>query len=239
MIRGHSPEPEWRRRGFGALEAARWREAGFDPEDAHRWRIAGVYRPNEARQWRTARVTSLTVDRLLRAGMTPTDAVRWHELGYSPAEAADRHLTGERPHPRRGRLSVLFGRRTAAESTTLDPDRAAAMYVLMKSGLDPRIARAYVDAGWSGTTAVGWAKREIPPADAAVLAAIGISPGRAATLVDPDRPAISIVLSWWSAGFTPEEVQDWMDAGFDLEAARDYRRRGIPVKQARALRASA
>ena len=118
------PEPlhEWTAAGFDVGRARRWIGAGFPLDAALRWRAGGVHAPADASAWRAAGVSPHAVLPMLRAGMTPRDAVQWHELGYSHAEAADRHLAGERPRPRRWWWTLL--RRRARRPDALADDEA-------------------------------------------------------------------------------------------------------------------
>ncbi|OOC54526.1 MULTISPECIES: hypothetical protein [Nocardiopsis] len=219
----HEPEPEdlrlWTARGFTVADARRWIDAGFALGDAERWRGSGVYRPGPAMEWRAAGTTPYTVRPMLRAGMTPRDAVRWHELGYSPAEAAERHLAGERPRPRRRLRALLPVRRVPG--LDLSEEQAETMTALLSAGVTAATARAYLDTGWHGADAVPWARAGVDPAQARVYRAVGFSPGEGASLAGEGRDALSLMCEWWDAGVPRGEVAAWALAGFgSAEAAR-------------------
>src|SRR5690606_3914220 len=118
------PEPEglyeWTARGFTVGEARRWIGWGCQVAEAERWRDGGVAAPDDALAWGTAGRAPCTGGSRLRAGMTPGGAVRGHGLGQAPAEAAERHLAGERPGPRR--LRDLFRSRSRRASVLGDEE---------------------------------------------------------------------------------------------------------------------
>ncbi len=190
------PEPEdlheWTARGFTVAEARRWIDNGFLLSSAERWRESGVYTPGDAFAWRTAGLTPYTVQPLLRAGMTPRDAVQWHELGYTHAEAAERHVAGERPPPRSW-WEALFGRRPQGSSTLTD-EQSEVMRALLHAGVPAATARAYLDAGWrDATDTVPWARTSIDPAGAAAYRSIGFTPAEASDLAEVSLPAMPAV----------------------------------------------
>ncbi|TDE58842.1 hypothetical protein E1295_04360 [Nonomuraea mesophila] len=232
-----SPEPlhEWRERGFTVAEARQWTEHGFSIDDAERWRKAGVYTAGDARPWRTAGATPYTVDLWLRAGMTPREAVRWRELGYSPQKAADRHLAGERPHPR-SLLWRLLHRGGKPGEAFADEERSGILRRLLRAGVPAGRARAYVEAGWTGT-AVEWAERGIEPGQARVFDALGLSPREAERVLGSGQDAISLMTEFWRAGVPIDEVAAWRAAGFTAQEAARMRAEGTDVEQAKVLRA--
>ncbi|MGW6502598.1 hypothetical protein [Nonomuraea angiospora] len=223
------PEPlhTWQEHGFTVAEARGWIKEGFRLPQARRWRESGVYAADQARQWRTAGATPYTVDVCLRAGMTPRDAVRWRELGHSLEEAADRHLAGESPRPRRW-LHRLFG---GDRSRAAEP---GAMRELLRAGVAASTARGFADAGWAGRDAVEWARRGVAPTDARIFRALGFSAAEAEKL---DEDAISVMVGWWRAGVPFDEVAAWRGAGFQPGEAMVLRADGTGVEQAKILRA--
>ncbi|WP_336216720.1 hypothetical protein [Nonomuraea sp. LPB2021202275-12-8] len=235
-----SPEPlhEWREHGFTIAEARQWIAGGFQVGDAERWRGSGVYTAGGARQWRTAGATPYTVDLWLRAGMTPRDAVQWREHGYSPEEAADRHLAGERPRPR-GLLHRLLHRAARPGDAFADEERSGSMRELLRAGIPADRARGYVEAGWSGTAAVDWAKRGIEPGQARVFEALGMSAREAGRVLGSGEDAISLMTGFWRAGVPIDEVAAWRAAGFTAAEAARMRAEGTDVEQAQVLRALA
>lgn len=173
---------------------------------------------------------------MLRAGMTPRDAVQWHELGYSHAEAADRHLAGERPRPRRW-WRTLLGRR-ARRPDALADDEAEAMRELLGAGIRAATARAYLDAGWRcGEEAASWAATGIDPAGAAAWRAIGLRPAEAAALAAGGADAFDVLRRWWDAGVPRDEVASWLGAGFAPDEALRARAEGATAERAAVLRA--
>ncbi|MFD6953685.1 hypothetical protein A6A08_23915 [Nocardiopsis sp. TSRI0078] len=219
----HGPGPEdlylWTARGFTVADARRWIGAGFALGAAERWRDSGVYRPGPALEWRAAGTTPHTVRPLLRAGMTPRDAVRWHELGYSPDEAAERHLAGERPRPRRLLRALLPARRLPG--LDLSEEQAESMDALLSAGVPAAAARAYLDTGWDGADAVPWARAGVDPVQAGVYREIGFSPEEGAALAGRGRDALALMCEWWDAGVPRGEVAAWVAAGFgSAEAVR-------------------
>ncbi|MDA0637231.1 hypothetical protein OUY22_27835 [Nonomuraea sp. MCN248] len=232
------PEPlhEWRRRGFTVAEARRWIDGGFPVGEAERWRDSGVYTASGARAWRTAGATPYTVDLWLRAGMTPRDAVRWRELGYPPEEAADRHLAGERPHPR-GLLRRWLRREDRPGSAFADEESSRGMRELLRAGVPAGRARAYVEGGWTGATGVEWARRGVEPGQARVFEALGLSPREAVRVLASGQDALALMAEFWRAGVPIDEVAAWRAAGFTGEEAARMRVEGVGVEQAEVLRA--
>ncbi|WP_150254633.1 hypothetical protein [Nocardiopsis deserti] len=235
----HEPEPEdlhlWTARGFTVADARRWIDAGFRLAEAERWRGSGVYRPGPAQEWRAAGLSPYTVRPMLRAGMAPRDAVRWHELGYSPAEAAERHLAGERPRPRRLLGALLPVRRPPG--LDLSEEQAQTMDALLSAGVPAATARAYLDTGWDGTDAVPWARAGVDPAQARVYRAIGFSPREGAALAGDGRDALALMCEWWDEGVPRGEVAAWAVAGFGSAEAARARAAGADPEGARVLRA--
>lgn len=232
------PEPlhEWTAAGFDVGRARRWIGAGFPLDAALRWRAGGVHAPADASAWRAAGVSPHAVLPMLRAGMTPRDAVQWHELGYSHAEAADRHLAGERPHPRRWWWTLL--RRRARRPDALADDEADAMRELLASGVGAATARAYLDAGWRrGEGAPAWAATGIDPARAAAWRALGLRPAEAAALAAGGADAFDVLRRWWDAGVPREEAASWLVAGFTPDEALRARADGATAERAAVLRA--
>ena len=232
------PEPlhEWTAAGFDVGRARRWIGAGFPLDAALRWRAGGVHAPADASAWRAAGVSPHAVLPMLRAGMTPRDAVQWHELGYSHAEAADRHLAGERPRPRRWWRTLL--RRRARRPDALADDEADAMRELLASGVGAATARAYLDAGWRcGEDAASWAATGIDPAGAAAWRAIGLRPAEAAALAAGGADAFDVLRRWWDAGVPREEAASWLVAGFTPDEALRARADGATAERAAVLRA--
>ncbi|CAL9587652.1 hypothetical protein SUDANB121_05190 [Nocardiopsis dassonvillei] len=223
---------EWTARGFEVGEARRWIGAGFALAAAERWRASGVYRPGPALAWRTAGLTPHTVRPLLRAGMTPQEAVRWHELGYTHAEAADRHLAGERPRPR-GVLHRLLRRRRSPDAVPED-GRGDGMGALLAAGVPAAAARPFADTGWSGPEAVPWARAGIDPARALILCTLGFTAAEARSL---DTDAVDLLRAWWDAGVPRGEVAAWAVAGFSPAEAVRLRGQGVDAERARVLRA--
>ncbi|WP_017573476.1 hypothetical protein [Nocardiopsis halotolerans] len=236
----HEPDPEglhrWTAHGFTVVEALRWIDAGFRLAEAERWRASGVYRPGPAQEWRAAGLSPYTVRPMLRAGMTPRDAVRWHELGYSASEAAERHLAGERPRPRRPLRGLLPARRITGPD--LSEEQAQSMDALLSAGVPAATARAYLDAGWDGADAVPWARAGVDPVRARVYRVIGFSPREGAGLGGNGRDALEFLCEWWDAGVPREEVAAWTMAGFGPAEAARLRAAGTGPREARALRAS-
>lgn len=234
------PEPEdlhrWTERGFTVAEARGWIDNGFLLSSAERWRGSGVYTPGDAYAWRTAGLTPYTVQPLLRAGMTPRDAVQWHELGYSHTEAAERHLAGERPRPRRW-WRTLLGHRPR-KSDTLTGEQSATMRALLRSGVPVATGRAYLDAGWrDAATAVPWARTGLDPAQAAVCHSIGFTPSEASALAEAGHDGFELLRQWWDAGIPRTEVPAWVVAGFTPDDARHARDAGTTAEHAAVLRA--
>lgn len=234
------PRPEnlhwWTARGFTVAEARRWISAGLLLDAATRWRDRGVYRPDDAVAWRAAGLSPYTVQPLLRAGMAPRDAVRWHELGYDHAEAAERHLAGERPRPR-SRWRALLGRRRRAGDALAD-EQSAAMRDLLHAGVPAAVVRAYLDTGWhDATVALPWARTGLDPVQAAGYRAIGLTPVEGAAVAAAGHDAIRIVQTWWDAGVPRTEVPAWLVAGFEPDEARRARDQGTTAEQAVVLRA--
>ncbi|MFD3687935.1 hypothetical protein ACFWTE_24325 [Nocardiopsis sp. NPDC058631] len=238
----HEPDPEdlhqWTARGFPVADALRWIDAGFRLEAAERWRGSGVYRPGPAKEWRAAGLTPYTVQNALRAGMTPGDAVRWRELGRGPADAADRHLAGERPRPRRllGFLRPCRGRGglRSGEGLGLDDGEAETLNALLSAGLPASCARAYLDAGWVGAEGVPWARAGVNAAQARVYLALGFSPSEGAVLASGGHDALALMGEWWGAGVPREEVAAWVAAGYGADEAARARASGTGPEQAQA-----
>ncbi|GAA1088427.1 hypothetical protein NE857_20950 [Nocardiopsis exhalans] len=216
-----APEPEdlhaWTARGFAVAEARRWIDAGFVLDAAERWRERGVYRPEPAQAWRAAGLTPYTVGPALRAGMEPGEAVRWHELGYDRAEAAERHLAGERPHPRR--LFARLFRRHRDRDLDLDDAQAETMTALLRAGVPPARARAYLDAGWRGLEALPWARTGVNATQAVLYRALGLAPEEAARSAKAGRDAEKLLRTWWDAGVPRQDVAAWLTAGFSPQEA--------------------
>ncbi|MFL1381995.1 MULTISPECIES: hypothetical protein [unclassified Nocardiopsis] len=223
---------EWTARGFEVGEARRWIGSGFALADAERWRAAGVYRPGPALAWRTAGLTPYTVRPLLRAGMTPQDAVRWHELGYAHAEAAERHLAGERPGPRG--LLHRWLRRRRSPAAPAEGGGGEAMGALLAAGVAAAAARPFADTGWAGPDAVPWARAGIDPARALILRELGFTAAEASSL---GTDAVELLRAWWDAGVPRGEVAAWAAAGFSPAEAARLRSRGVDPERARVLRA--
>jgi hypothetical protein len=234
------PEPLalWRERGYTVAEARRWISANFTMDAADKWRRAGVYVPKSAHEWRTAGATPLSVDRWIRAGMTPRDAVRWREFGVSPDEAADRHLAGERPGFRRRWWRRRYRPMTTDRDTVPGEDALASLRLLLREGISPSVARVFVDVGWRGADAVGWAQRSIDPVDAKICRALGFTPDEAKRLL-ASTDAISLLTAWWTAGVPIGEVAAWCAAGFTAEEAQAFRLDSQSLEQAQILRALA
>ncbi|GAB3691098.1 hypothetical protein [Nocardiopsis oceani] len=235
----HAPEPEdlhaWTARGFTVAEARRWINAGFVLDAAERWRERGVYRPDPARTWRAAGLTPYTVGPALQAGMTPDEAVRWHELGYARAEAAERHLAGERPHPKR--LFARLFRRGRDRDLDLDDDQAETMYALLRAGVRPALARTYLDAGWRGHEPVTWARAGVNATQAVLYRSLGFTPKEASRLAETGRDAEELLRTWWDAGVPRSDVAAWAVAGFTSDEAARALEDGHGVEQASVLRA--
>lgn len=233
------PQPEdlheWTARGFTVADARHWIDNGFLLNDAERWRSSGVYTPGDAFTWRAARLSPYTVQPLLRAGMTPRDAMQWHELGYTHADAAERHLAGERPHPRNWWRALLH--RRVRQPTALSTEQSASMRALLHSGIPTATARAYLDAGWQGQHAIPWARTNLNPAQAAAYRSIGFTATEAATLAAAGHDAFDLIQRWWDAGIPRTEVPAWAVAGFTLDDARHARDSGATGEQAAVLRA--
>ncbi|WP_260697209.1 hypothetical protein [Nocardiopsis changdeensis] len=225
---------EWTARGYEVGEARRWIGAGFALADADRWRTAGVYRPGPALSWRTAGLTPYTVRPLLRAGMAPREAVRWHELGYSHAEAAERHLAGERPHPRSAVRRMLHRLLRGSPAPSPEDGGAEAMGALLAAGIGPAAARPFADTGWAGPEAVPWARAGIDPARALILRELGFTAAEARSL---GADAVELLRAWWDAGVPRGEVAAWAVAGFAPAEAARLRARGVDPERARVLRA--
>lgn len=228
------PEPEdlyaWTARGFAVAEARRWINAGFVLDAAERWRERGVYRPGPARTWRAAGLTPYTVGPALRAGMEPGDAVRWHELGYDRAEAAERHLAGERPHPRR--LFARLFRRQRDRDLDLDDAQAETMTALLRAGVPSASARAYLDAGWRGPEPLPWARAGVNATQAVLYRALGFTPKEAARSAEAGRDAEELLRTWWDTGVPRQDVAAWVIAGFSPEEAAGAVAAGSTVEQA-------
>ncbi|WP_017580956.1 hypothetical protein [Nocardiopsis valliformis] len=234
-----APEPEglpaWTARGFAVAEARTWIDAGFVLAAAERWRERGVYRPGPARLWRTAGLTPHTVGPALRAGMEPGEVVRWHELGYDHTEAAERHLAGERPRPRR--LFARLFRRHRDRDLDLDDAQAETMTALLRAGIQPADARAYLDAGWRGPEAVPWARAGVNATQAVLYRALGFTPKEAAAWsAEAGKDAEELLRTWWDAGVPRQDVAAWVVAGFSPEEAASAVAAGRTVEQAAALR---
>lgn len=213
----HENPGSWTGLGFTVGEARRWIDTGFDPRSALRWREHGVYRPDRALAWRTAGLTPRTVDLPLRAGMTPEEAVRWRELGYDRADAAERHLSGERPRPRRA-LSRLLSR-PHDRDLELDDEQAETMHALLAAGVTPARARAYLDAGWRGARAVPWARAGVEATQAVLYRCLGLFPEEAARLAEAGTDAEQLLCAWWDAGIPRAEAASWLIARTSPEDA--------------------
>ncbi|MCP2331137.1 hypothetical protein [Actinoalloteichus caeruleus] len=238
---GHDGDPvpedlhEWTGRGVTVAEARQWIDHGFLLDSAERWRTSGVYTAEQALAWRTAGLTPYTVRPLLRAGMTPRDAVRWHELGYGHAEAAERHLAGENPRPRRWWWRLMAP--GPAGSSELDDGQHATLRMLLGAGVPAFTARAYLDTGWSGEEAVPWAGSGTSPTHAALYRVMGFTPAEAADLGERGEDPAALLARWWDAGVPRAEVPSWVVAGFTVEEARRARAAGTTAEQAAVLRA--
>ncbi|ASO20155.1 hypothetical protein FHR81_000161 [Actinoalloteichus hoggarensis] len=249
---------EWLESGCTIGEARRWISGGFTASDAARWRRSGIYTPESAREWRSAGLTPYTVDGALRAGMTPRDAVRWRELGYAAQDAAERHLAGESPHPRRWWNRVFPSRPVRfvdgpgdvgasgpgasprvdeAADVDLRRRRSAAMRELLRAGITAAAARGFVDAGWSGETALPWARRAVPPTDASIFATLGLTPSEGARRLRAGEDGASMMTDWWRSGVPIDEVAAWAGGGFTPQEAAAMRADGVDVEQASILRA--
>ncbi len=228
------PGPEdlhaWTARGFTVAEARRWIDAGFVPDTAERWRERGVYRPGPARTWRAAGLTPYTVGPALRSGMDPGEAVRWHELGYSREEAAERHLAGERPYPRTVFARLL--RRHRDRGPDLDDAEAETMNALLRAGVRPAAARAYLDAGWRGRAPVPWARAGVNATGAVLYRSLGFTPKEAARSSEAGQDAEELLRAWWDAGVPRTGVAAWVIAGFSPEEAANAVAAGGTVEQA-------
>lgn len=235
----HAPEPEglhaWTARGFAVAEALRWIDAGFVLDSAERWRERGVYRPDPARTWRAAGLTPYTVGPALRAGMNPGEAVRWHELGYTRTEAAERHLAGERPHPKRV-FARLFRRHRDRDLDLVDA-QAETMCALLRAGIRPAVARAYLDADWRGRQPVPWARAGVNAAQAVLYRSLGFTPKEAARSVEAGQDPEELLRAWWDAGVPRPDVAAWVVAGFSPQEAARAVAAGSTVEQAAVLRA--
>ncbi|APU14712.1 MULTISPECIES: hypothetical protein [Actinoalloteichus] len=250
----------WRRAGVYTPDAAReWRSAGLTPYTVDGALRAGMT-PRDAVRWRELGYSVQAAAERHLAGESPHPKGWWHrffgrrpvrfgEEGGSERGGSDRDGStgggGERSSARGGPgpTDQGQGQGQGQESATRAGDRdsgrgrSAAMRVLLHAGVTAATAREFVDAGWSGRAAIAWARRAVPPTDASIFDALGLSPAEGAQRLRHGEDAVSMMTDWWRADVPLDEVAAWAGAGFAPEEAAAMRADGVDVEQAAILRA--
>ncbi|HEX3650698.1 MAG TPA: hypothetical protein VHV49_19915, partial [Pseudonocardiaceae bacterium] len=189
-----------------------------------------------AAQWSIAGVDPDTVGDWFAAKITVGEAIRWHEFGFTLDEAKANLRNGKGPDDAYRDQQRMTNVPTSVGGgvTSLVGKQIKAF---LNSGVGHDMMGGYLQAQWTDSEAVTWAKAGVQAWDARAWQTIGLLPAEAGELAKAKKKPAEVMRDWWRAGIPFDEMADWLGAGLTPEEAVAQRESGVTVEQAAALRA--